>query len=62
MFLTTNTHLPAHRQHRTQVIELITRAEAEGRARVADMNKQVLTSLDAIITALEQPEQESDES
>ncbi len=56
MFLTTNAHLPAHREHRTQVIELITRAEAEGRTRVASMNKQVLTNLDSIITALEQPE------
>ena len=56
MFLTTATHLPAHREHRAQVIELITRAEADGRARVAQMNQQVLTNLEAIITALEQPE------
>ena len=55
MFLTTSTHLPTHREHRTQVIELITRAEAQGRSRVAQMNQQVLTNLEAIITALEQP-------
>lgn len=57
MFLTTSAHLPAHRQHRAQVVELITRAEAEGRTRVAGMNQQVLTNLDAIITALEQPKE-----
>ncbi|MDQ3359165.1 MAG: site-specific integrase [Actinomycetota bacterium] len=61
MFLTTATHLPAHREHRAQVIELITRAEAEGRTRVAQMNEQVLTNLEAIITALDQPE-DTDES
>lgn len=56
MFLTTAEHLPTHREHRTQVLELITRAEADGRTRVAQMNQQVLTSLEAIITGLEQPE------
>ena len=56
MFLTTATHLPAHREHRAQVIELITRAETDGRTRVAQMNQQVLTNLEAIITTLEQPE------
>lgn len=58
MFLTTATHLPAHREHRTQVIELITRAEAQGRTRVAQMNHEVLTNLESIITALEQPREE----
>lgn len=61
MFLTTENHLPAHREHRTQVIELITRAQAEGRTRVAHMNQEVLTNLESIITALEHPE-ENDES
>lgn len=61
MFLTTATHLPAHREHRAQVIELITRAEADGRARVAQMNQAVLSNLEAIITSLEHPE-ENDES
>jgi integrase len=56
MFLTTAAHLPAHREHRTQIIELITRAETEGRTRVAQMNQQVLSSLEAIIIGLEQPE------
>lgn len=55
MFLTTAQHLPTHREHRTQVIELVTRAQADGRTRVAHMNQQVLTSLEAIITGLEQP-------
>lgn len=61
MFLTTATHLPAHREHRAQVIELITRAEAEGRTRVAQMNQEVLSNLESIITALEHPK-ENDES
>ncbi len=61
MFLTTATHLTAHREHRAQIIELITRAEAQGRTRVAQMNQEVLTNLDSIITALEHPE-ENDES
>lgn len=61
MFLTTATHLPAHREHRAQVIELITRAEAQGRTRVAQMNQEVLTNLESIITALEHPE-ENDET
>ena len=61
MFLTTATHLPAHREHRTQVIELITRAEAQGRTRVAQMNQEVLTNLESIITALTHPE-DNDES
>ena len=61
MFLTTATHLPAHREHRAQVIELITRAEAQGRTRVAQMNQDVLSNLESIITALEHPE-ENDES
>ncbi|MDN5768221.1 MAG: site-specific integrase [Humibacillus sp.] len=61
MFLTTATHLPAHREHRAQVIELITRAEAQGRTRVAQMNQEVLSNLESIITALEHPE-DNDES
>ena len=31
MFLTTAAHVPAHREHRIRGIELITRAQAEGR-------------------------------
>lgn len=62
MFLTTASHLPAHREHRAQVVELITRAEAEGRTRVAQMNQQVLTNLETIITTLESPEDVSHES
>ena len=61
MFLTTATHLPAHREHRAQVIELITRAQADGRTRVAQMNQAVLSNLTSIITALEHP-QDPDES
>ncbi len=61
MFLTTATHLPAHREHRAQAIELITRAEAQGRTRVAQMNQEVLSNLESIITALEHAE-DNDES
>ena len=39
----------------------ITRAQADGHVRVAQMNQQVLTNLEAIITALDQPE-DTDES
>ena len=46
---------------RAQVIELITRAQADGRTRVAQMNQAVLSNLTSIITALEHP-QAPDES
>jgi integrase len=52
MFVTTAEFLPQHRTHRTQLIELITAAEARGQARLAEMNQQVLGNLDQIITAL----------
>jgi hypothetical protein len=52
---------PRRFKHRAQLIELITRAEAEGRTRVAAMNQQVLTNLETIITALDQPK-DPDES
>ena len=51
MFLTTATHLPAHREHRAQVIELITRAQADGRTRVAQMNQAVLSNLCLLYTS-----------
>lgn len=61
MFLTTATHLPAHHEHRAQTIELITRAKAQGRTRVAQMNQEVLGNLESIITTLEHPK-DNDES
>jgi len=53
MFVTTAEFLPQHRQHRRQVIQIISAAEARGQQRLAEMNRQVLGSLDNIITTLE---------
>ena len=36
-----------------QTLQIITAAEANGHARVAEMNRQVAANLDKIITALE---------
>ena len=52
MFITTPQFLPAHREHRQQVVQIISAAEARGQQRVLEMNQQVLGNLDAIITAL----------
>jgi integrase len=54
MFITTPDFLPQHRDHRQQVIQIITAAQARGQGRLAEMNQQVLTSLDTIITSLHQ--------
>jgi len=68
MFLTTAEFLPQHREHRKQVLHIITAAEARGQTRLVEMNKQVANNLDKIITALEndsgeeQPEQSADAS
>jgi hypothetical protein len=53
MFVTTAEFLPQHRQHRRQVIQIISAAEARGQQRLAEMNRQVRGSLDNIITTLE---------
>lgn len=52
MFLTTPQFLPQHHEHRQQVLQIITAAEARGQQRLAEMNHQVLDNLDHIITAL----------
>lgn len=52
MFLTTSDFLPQHRDHRRQTLQLITAAEANGHARLLEMNRQVMGSLDRIISAL----------
>jgi integrase len=65
MFITTPDFLPQHRDHRQQVIQIITAAEARGQSRLAEMNQQVLTSLDNIITSLHDditPEEAADAS
>ncbi len=53
MFVTTPEFLPQHRQHRQQVMQIISAAEARGQLRLAEMNQQVLGNLDNIITTLE---------
>ncbi|HUY47876.1 MAG TPA: hypothetical protein VMV92_19445 [Streptosporangiaceae bacterium] len=53
MFVTTAEFLPQHREHRQQVLQIITAAEARGQARLGEMNRQVLGNLDKIIVALE---------
>ncbi len=55
MFLTTPEFLPQHRTQRKQTLQLITAAEARGHKRLAEMNRQVLGNLDAIITSLDTP-------
>jgi integrase len=61
MFVTTPDFLPEHRRHRTEVMQIITAAEARGQQRLVEMNRQVLTNLDTIITGLgdEDPPQEN---
>jgi len=61
MFVTTPDFLPEHRRHRTEVLQIITAAEARGQQRLVEMNRQVLTNLDTIITGLgdEDPPQEN---
>ena len=53
MFVTTPEFLPRHREHRQQVLQIITAAEARGQLRLTEMNRQVLGTLDNIITALQ---------
>jgi integrase len=53
MFLTTPEFLPQHREQQQAVLQIITRAEAAGQARLAEMSKQVAGNLGKIITALE---------
>ncbi len=53
MFVTTAEFLPQHHAQRKETLQIITAAEANGRARVAEMNRQVAGNLDKIITALE---------
>jgi hypothetical protein len=53
MFITTPEFLAQHRQHRQQVVQIISAAEARGQHRLAEMNHQVLHNLDLIITVLD---------
>ena len=63
MFITTPEFLPQHRQHRGEVLQIISAAEARGQHRLAEMNQQVLANLDTVITALnDQPAEPADAS
>jgi site-specific recombinase XerD len=53
MFITTADFLPQHREHRTQVVQIISAAEARGQQRLAEMNTRVLGNLDRIIETLD---------
>ena len=52
MFITTPEFLPQHRDHRQQIVQIISAAQARGQTRLAEMNQQVLANLDNIITGL----------
>jgi hypothetical protein len=52
MFVTTPEFLPQHHAQRQATLQIITAAEANGHARVAEMNSQVAGNLGKIITAL----------
>jgi hypothetical protein len=53
MFVTTAEFLPQHHAQRQQTLQIISAAEANGHARVVEMNRQVAANLDKIIAALE---------
>jgi hypothetical protein len=53
VFITTPEFLPQHREHREQTRRLLTAATANGQLRLVEMNQQVLTNLNRIITKLE---------
>jgi integrase len=62
MFVTTAEFLPQHHAQRRQTLQIITAAEANGQARVAEMNRQVAGNLDKIITSLETRDGEEEAS
>ena len=53
MFITTPEFPPHHQRHREQIVQIISTAEARGQTRLTEMNQQVLTNLDNIITGLQ---------
>ena len=60
MFVTTAEFLPQHHVQRRETLQITTAAEANGHARVAEMNRQVAANLGKIITALEADGQDGD--
>ena len=61
MFITTTAFLPQHREHRQQILQIITTAEARGQTRLIEMNQQVANNLDKIITALENDDSDGEQ-
>jgi integrase len=53
MFITTAEFLPQHRQQHQRVLQIIGAAEARGQTRLTQMNQEVASNLEKIITALE---------
>jgi|SRR5580704_11230149 hypothetical protein len=53
IFVTTAEFLPQHHATGQQTLQMVSAAEATGRARVAEMNLQVAANLDKIVSALE---------
>ena len=62
MFVTTAEFLPQHHAQRQATLQIISAAEANGHARVAEMNRQVAGNLDKIITTLEADGQDGKEA
>ncbi|WP_327249788.1 hypothetical protein [Streptomyces sp. NBC_01320] len=66
MFASTPEFLPQHREQRQQLLQIVSAAEARSQVRVAEMNRQVLSNLEKIITGLKsdpgQPEATADAS
>ena len=62
MFVTTAEFLPQHRARRRQTLQIISAAEANGQARVAEMNQQVASNLDKIIATLKADDGEGKEA
>jgi len=60
-FITTAEFLPQHREQRQQTVQIINSAEARGHQRVIEMNQQILSNLDAIITTLTEDEGDGDD-
>ena len=59
MFLTTAEFLPQHQRQRSDLLQIVSAAEARGQQRLAEMNRQVLGSLERIITSLESDGEET---
>jgi hypothetical protein len=62
MFVTTAGFLPQHHAQRQATLQIISAAEANGHARVAEMNRQVAGNLDKIIATLEAEEPDEKET